>query len=68
MKDAILTNPYYTDGMARGLDRALRMPLAERKARHEHLLAVVERTTAQSWAASFLDALSQSRASRPVGP
>jgi trehalose 6-phosphate synthase len=45
--------------MARDLDRALRMPLSERKARHTRLLAVVERTTAQSWAMSFLDALAQ---------
>jgi trehalose 6-phosphate synthase len=59
MKDAILTNPYFTEGMARDLDRALRMPLSERKARHTRLLAVVERTTAQSWAMSFLDALAQ---------
>jgi trehalose 6-phosphate synthase len=59
MKDAVLTNPYYTDGMARDLDRALRMPLSERRARHARLLAVVERSTAQSWATSFLDALAQ---------
>jgi alpha,alpha-trehalose-phosphate synthase [UDP-forming]/trehalose-phosphatase len=65
MKDAILTNPYYADGMARDLDRALRMPLEERKARHARLLAMVERTTAQSWATSFLEALAQSRGSRP---
>lgn len=58
LKDAILTNPYWADGMARDLDRALRMPLEERKMRHARSLAVVERTTAQSWAASFLDALS----------
>jgi alpha,alpha-trehalose-phosphate synthase [UDP-forming]/trehalose-phosphatase len=59
MKDAILTNPYWADGMARDLDRALRMPLDERKARHARSLAIVERTTAQSWAVSFLQALSE---------
>jgi trehalose 6-phosphate synthase len=63
MKDAIITNPYFADGMARDLDRALRMPLDERRARHARLLAVVERTTAQSWATSFLDALGQCRGS-----
>ena len=62
MKDAILTNPYHTDGMARDLDRALRMPQGERKARHTRLLAVVERTNAQSWATSFLDSLAECRA------
>jgi trehalose 6-phosphate synthase len=61
MKDAIITNPYFTDGMARDLDRALRMPLDERKTRHARLLAAVEHTTAQSWATSFLDALEQCR-------
>jgi trehalose 6-phosphate synthase len=64
MKDAVLTNPYYADGMARDLDRALRMPHAERTMRHERLLAVVQRTTAQSWAMEFLDALSECRGSR----
>ncbi|HSQ64220.1 MAG TPA: trehalose-phosphatase [Polyangiaceae bacterium] len=67
MKDAILTNPYWADGMARDLDRALRMPLQERKIRHERSLAIVERTTAQSWAASFLDALAECP-SRRLGP
>ena len=59
MKDAILTNPYWTDGMARDLERALCMPLEERKLRHIRSLAIVERTTAQTWAAAFLDALSE---------
>jgi alpha,alpha-trehalose-phosphate synthase [UDP-forming]/trehalose-phosphatase len=59
MQDAILTNPYWADGLARDLDRALRMPLDERKMRHARSLAIVERTTAQSWAASFLDELSK---------
>jgi alpha,alpha-trehalose-phosphate synthase [UDP-forming]/trehalose-phosphatase len=63
MTDAILTNPYYIEGLARDLDRALRMPLDERKARHARLSAVVERTNAIAWAGSFLDALS----SRPIG-
>ena len=59
MRDAVLTNPYHADGMARDLDRALRMPLEERKIRHTRSLAIVERTTAQTWAAAFLDALSE---------
>jgi trehalose 6-phosphate synthase len=59
MKDAVLTNPYWADGMARDLDRALRMPLEERKARHARSQAIVERTTAQTWAVSYLNALSE---------
>jgi trehalose 6-phosphate synthase len=61
MTDAILTNPYFADGLARDLDRALRLPLEERKARHARLLAVVARTNAESWAVSFLDALAECR-------
>jgi trehalose 6-phosphate synthase len=57
-RDAVLTNPYHADGMARDLDVALRMPLEERQVRHARSRAVVERTNAQSWARSFLDALS----------
>ena len=35
---AVLTNPYHADGMAADLDRALRMPLDERRERHARLL------------------------------
>jgi trehalose-6-phosphate synthase len=45
--------------MARDLNTALQMSLEERKMRHTRNLAIVERTTAQSWAQSFLDALSE---------
>jgi trehalose 6-phosphate synthase len=61
LRDAVITNPWHTDGMARDLDRALRMDHAERKARHARLSAVVERTTALTWAEDFLAALPQGR-------
>ena len=61
MHDAVLTNPYHVDGMARDLDRALRMQLDERKARHAKLLATVQRSNAVTWAEQFLDALSACR-------
>jgi alpha,alpha-trehalose-phosphate synthase [UDP-forming]/trehalose-phosphatase len=61
MKDAVITNPYYPDGMARDLDRALRMELGERKARHAKLLAQVQRSNAVTWAEGFLDALAACR-------
>jgi trehalose 6-phosphate synthase len=61
MTDAILTNPYYADGMAHDLDQALRMPLDERVQRHERLLRVVQRSDALSWAQQFLDALGECR-------
>jgi trehalose 6-phosphate synthase len=61
MRDAILTNPYYIDGMARDLDRSLRMDLTERKARHAKLLTGVQRSNALTWAEGFLDALAACR-------
>ncbi len=57
LRDAVLTNPWHPDGMARDLDRALRMPLDERRDRHARLLAAVSRTTALTWAEEFLAAL-----------
>ncbi len=57
MRDAVLTNPYHADGMARDLDRSLRMGLDERKTRHAKLLASVQRSNAVTWAEGFLDAL-----------
>ena len=61
LKDAIQTNPWHADGMARDLDRALRMELVERQERHGKLLAVVSRTTATTWAEDFLRALEDCR-------
>jgi trehalose 6-phosphate synthase len=57
MRDAVLTNPYHADGMARDLDRSLRMELDERKLRHSKLLASVQRSNAVTWAEGFLEAL-----------
>ena len=59
---ALLTNPWDPEGTARDLDRALRMPLAERLARHTALLEVISKTTALTWAEDFLAALDATRA------
>jgi len=59
--DALLTNPWHGEGLARDLDRALRMPLEERCARYARLRAAVDRTTALTWAESFLEALMSCR-------
>ena len=53
----VLTNPFHLDGLAADLDRALRMPLRERKRRHELLASVVAETTPHRWAAAFLGRL-----------
>jgi len=57
LRDAILTNPFHPDGLADDLDRALRMPAAERVARHARLRSVIDRETPHTWSAAFLDAL-----------
>ena len=57
LTDAVQTNPWHPEGVARDLDRALRMDLAERQARHRRLLEVVTGNTATDWAESFLRAL-----------
>ncbi len=57
MPDALLTNPYHIDGMARDLSRALSMPYDERMRRHTNLLEGVHATMSMDWAESFLSAL-----------
>jgi alpha,alpha-trehalose-phosphate synthase [UDP-forming]/trehalose-phosphatase len=54
---AVLTNPWSADVLARDLDRALRIDVEERRARHAKLLARVQRSTALTWAEDFLSAL-----------
>jgi alpha,alpha-trehalose-phosphate synthase [UDP-forming]/trehalose-phosphatase len=61
LTDALLTNPFYPEGMARDIDRALRMSDDERRARHARLLAAVHRTTATTWAEEFVGMLEASR-------
>ena len=61
LSDAVLTNPYHPDGMAADLDRALRMPLDERRRRHAACLADVERWTSTVWADCFLARLDACR-------
>jgi alpha,alpha-trehalose-phosphate synthase [UDP-forming]/trehalose-phosphatase len=61
MTDAVLTNPFHTDGVARDLDLALRMPLDQRIRRWRSCQDEVEHNTAQRWASCFLELLAQSR-------
>jgi trehalose 6-phosphate synthase len=62
LTDAILTNPWHREGMARDIDRALRMTEEERRSRHSHLIAAVQRTTATTWAEAFVAMLEAVRA------
>src|SRR5882762_895873 len=59
LKEALLVNPYDTQGSADAIQRALTMPLAERVNRHEALLERVRKHDVHWWAATFLEALTQ---------
>ena len=59
--DAVLTNPYHADGVAADLDRALRMPLEDRRAIHDKLMATISRGSPQQWASAFLEHLEEAR-------
>jgi trehalose 6-phosphate synthase len=61
LREAVLTNPYHEEGLARDIDRALRMPLEERRFRQARLAAAVSRSTALSWADEFVRALTAER-------
>ncbi len=49
MTEAVLVNPHDVDGMAEAIDRALTMPLAERRERHASLMDVVYDTAITRW-------------------
>ncbi len=65
LAEAVIVNPYDTEGTARMLADALSMPLAERQRRQAALLARVEKQTAERWCASFAGALDGVSARRP---
>jgi trehalose-6-phosphate synthase len=57
LTEAVITNPYHPEGLATDIDRALRMPLDERRFRHAALAARVAETSPQRWAALFMNQL-----------
>jgi trehalose 6-phosphate synthase len=57
MQDALLVNPYDTEGIARALRSALDMPLTERRARHERLLGTLGEHDLENWSDTFTAAL-----------
>ena len=57
MRDAVIVNPYDIDGAAEATYRALRMPIGERRRRHNSLMAVVQKHSSQNWSDSFCRAL-----------
>lgn len=51
---ALIVNPYDCIGMAEALDRALRMPLAERRDRYEHMMRTIRAADLSAWRDNFL--------------
>ena len=68
-KEALLVNPYDTEAVAAAIDRALGMPLEERRARHKTLLETLTRNDIAHWAERFIATLTRPRraSSWPLG-
>lgn len=54
LTSALLVNPYDRDGVASALDKALSMPLSERKVRYQEMIAVIKKNDIVHWRQSFL--------------
>ena len=57
LKDALIVNPYDTDEIAEAIHQAAVMPIAERRARHAALKAVVQQQSAAAWCRQFMEHL-----------
>ncbi len=57
LESALLVDPLDTEGVAEALERALAMPLAERRERWAAAMAVLRENTAARWRERFLEAL-----------
>jgi trehalose 6-phosphate synthase len=62
LKEALLVNPYDTEGTAAAILLALQMPLEERRQRHEAMMRVVREYDVHWWCGSFLAALRAAQA------
>ena len=58
-KDALLVNPYDSESVANAVGRALEMPLAERRERHNRNYDGLSGTDNLTWADRFLHSLEQ---------
>jgi trehalose 6-phosphate synthase len=61
LTEALLINPYDTKGIARAIQRALTMPLAERRARHATSLATLRENDIHRWHTRFTEDLQATR-------
>ena len=68
LTDALLVNPYDTKGIARAIQSALVMPLAERRARHERCLAALQENDIHRWHIRFLQQLTRGSSTSSDAP
>ncbi len=68
LKEALLVNPYDTEGTAAAIHLALQMPLEERKERHQALMGTLNRTDVHWWCDAFLDRLRQAESEETGTP
>ncbi len=61
LTDALLVNPYDTHGIADAIQQALRMPLEERRLRHQRSLAEIRAHDVHWWRQQFLTTLMETR-------
>jgi trehalose 6-phosphate synthase len=62
LPEALLVNPYDTEGTAAAILLALQMPLEERRNRHQAMMQTIRRYDVHWWCDSFLNALGQAEA------
>jgi len=58
-KEALLVNPYDTEAVAAAINRALGMPLAERRERHAAMYATLLNNDIDRWAERFIATLTR---------
>jgi trehalose 6-phosphate synthase len=68
LREALLVNPYDIEGTASAIHLALQMPLEERRARHQALMATIRRHDVHWWCDSFLDTLGKAQAEETGTP
>ena len=58
LTEAVLVNPFDRQGVADGLQKAIEMPLNERRAIHAAMLATLRKNDIHAWTRRFIDSLS----------
>jgi trehalose 6-phosphate synthase len=68
LAEALLVNPYDIEGTADAIHMALQMPLEERRARYQSLIASIREFDVQWWCDTFLDTLAKAKAEESGTP